>query len=158
MPTYRNPQIPRNDIRIKTEPLGLRHFLKFIPYLTGHTLNVKITASANNEPFTYYTQLFLVNGNGRQVSSSDEIITISTDSKYIQTKFTAFISMPGHYCLQFTIKRDGRDGVPLDIVEFNAPSKDLVLLDWGARFACLVFGGVLGWVVSNLGAWMSKGG
>lgn len=165
MPTYRKCSLSYLGInKVDLKPLGWRGRLPrkvwgLLPYFTGDNLSIlsSITKTMNgdNKQFEnmrglwHSSGLYLVSSDGkwRQVSHNDVITQQIGNTQ--RTKIDAFIGVPGHYILGFTFAHDKRE-VTETVVEFNAHSKDITLLNLAITLLSLLIGGIIGWILAHI--------
>ena len=154
MPTYRkNVEIKNFDLRASICPIGIRRLLQFLPYLTGQDAKFTITLetiSGKPRQFTHTIKSCFVSSDrtAKQVSH-DELLVHQTDNM-IQTKLSVpFISLPGHYAVEFTFYYHNATRFE-SMVELYASSKDLLFI----RSVNLIVGGiigiVIGWILAHI--------
>jgi hypothetical protein len=148
MPSYRSIEIPSFHLEAKIKPLGVRRFIRCLPYITGNNARFDLTLNWQGNDVTHRPRLYFITPDraGRQVSL-DEVL-VSMGQNMVNTRISSWIADPGHYSLEITYSYGGMNRAER-MVEFTAQSKDLLITDWFIRFVFLIIGAIIGWLIKS---------
>jgi len=156
MPTYRkNVELKGFDLRASICPMGLRHFLRFLPYLTGQDARFTITLetiSGKPREFSHTIKSYFISADktAKQISHDEILISPISQTNKLQSELSIpFISLPGHYSIEFTFEYHNMAKFE-PMVELYASSKDLLFIRLVNLIVGGIIGGVIGWILAHI--------
>lgn len=156
MPTYRNKfELKTYDLRAFLKPIGIRRFLRCMPYLTGQNVKFTITLetiSGNPIEYSCAIKSYFLSGDrvAKQISHDERLISPITQKNRLQSELSIpFISLPGHYSIEFAFNYHNMIRFE-PMAELYALSKDLLIARLFITSITLIIGGIIGWVLAHI--------